>query len=74
MWSSGGIAFLITSALYDVTGQLHVPAALPTRKESQVHTEHESGWAPELVAAHWRIDESCVCRKSYDFLDVQPVG
>jgi hypothetical protein len=37
----------------EVSGQLHVPAALPPGKKPPVAMEEEGGWAPELVWMLW---------------------
>jgi hypothetical protein len=37
----------------EVSGQLHVPAALPPRKEPFIPVEQEAGWAPEQVWTRW---------------------
>jgi hypothetical protein len=38
----------------DVSGQLHVPAALPPRKEPPVIMGWETGWALKPVWTLWR--------------------
>jgi hypothetical protein len=43
----------------EVSGQLHVPAALPLGKEPTVPTGQEAGWAPEPVWTLWRREKSC---------------
>jgi hypothetical protein len=37
----------------EVNGQLHTPAALPSRKEPLVPIGQETGWAPEAVWELW---------------------
>jgi hypothetical protein len=37
----------------EVSGQLHVPAALPPGKEPPVSTGYEAGWAPGMVRTLW---------------------
>lgn len=36
-----------------VSGQLHVPAALPPEKESVVPAKQKAGWAPQPVLTSW---------------------
>jgi hypothetical protein len=50
--------FYLTSALLEVTGQLHAPAALPPGKEPPVTIGKEAGWAPEPVWTTWRRENS----------------
>jgi len=38
----------------EVSGQLHVPAALAPGKQPPVPTDQEVGWAPEQVWTWWR--------------------
>jgi hypothetical protein len=38
----------------EVSGQLHVPAALPSGRESPITIVWEAGWSPELVWMLWR--------------------
>jgi hypothetical protein len=47
----------------EVSGQLHVPSALPSRKEPQAPTGWEGGWAPEPV---WTLEKRKIlqCRES----------
>jgi hypothetical protein len=40
--------------LFEVSGQLHVPAVLPPGKEPPVPIGYEAGWAPEPVWTMWR--------------------
>jgi hypothetical protein len=37
----------------EVSGQLHPPAALSLKKESQIHIGYETGWVPELVGCSY---------------------
>jgi hypothetical protein len=57
MKAYGGVGVLIhvffPSALVEVSGQLHAPAALSPRKGPQVPIEQEAGWAPEPIWT-WR--------------------
>ena len=39
----------LTSALHRVSGNLHITAALPSRKEPPAPLEYESGWTPQPV-------------------------
>jgi hypothetical protein len=58
-----------------VSGQLHVPAALPGEEEPPVPIGYEAGWAPEPVRATWRTENSWPCRDSNsDPSVVQPVA
>jgi hypothetical protein len=48
----------------EVSGQLHAPSALPTRKVPAVFFEEEVGWAPEPVWKTSRGEKSCHYRNS----------
>jgi hypothetical protein len=54
-WRSGGIAprILWPRHYKDMSGQLHVPAALPPKKELLVPIEYEAGWASEPFWTRW---------------------
>jgi hypothetical protein len=43
----------LTSALMEVNGQLHAPAALPSGNEPLIPIGQEAGWAPESVWTQW---------------------
>jgi hypothetical protein len=51
----------------EVTGQLHVPAALPSAKQPALPRELEAGWAPEPTLMLWRMEKSL-------FPAIQPVA
>jgi hypothetical protein len=42
----------------EVSDQLHVPVALPPRKESDVPIGYEVGWASEAVWTLWNTEKS----------------
>jgi hypothetical protein len=54
----------------EVSGQLHVPVALPTGKMPKVPFGYEAGWAPELVWTFWRTGKTVLTKsrgaKKYD--------
>jgi hypothetical protein len=59
----------------EVSGQFHVPAASPPRKEPPVPIGQEAGWTPEPVWTTWRRENSCPHRDSNsDRSVVQPVA
>jgi hypothetical protein len=47
-----------------VSGQLHVPAALPSGKEPAVPIGQEVGWTPQPIWTTWRRENSCPYRDS----------
>jgi hypothetical protein len=58
IWGSGGIApSFLTSALMEMSGQLHAPAALSPWKEPSVLIGKEAGFTPELVWTLWRREK-----------------
>jgi hypothetical protein len=46
----------------EVSGQVHIPAALPPGKEPLVPIGQEAGWVPEPFWTRWRVGNAC-CEK-----------
>ena len=49
IWSCGDTAPLTLNLDTQYGGQLHTPAVLPPGEDFTVRTEHEAGWASEVV-------------------------
>jgi hypothetical protein len=73
-WMYGSM-FSWPQRCFEVSGQLHAPAALPPEKEPPVPIRYEVGWVPEPVWTMWRRKNSWLYRDSNsDPSVVQPVA
>jgi hypothetical protein len=48
----------------DVSGQLHAPVTLPSRKESAVRNKKETGWTHRWCEYGGKENNSCICQES----------
>jgi hypothetical protein len=55
---SGSITPHILHIPLDGNGQLHDPAAIPPGQKPMVLTEYRTGWDPESVLKHRRVNKS----------------
>jgi hypothetical protein len=69
------IHIFLTSALVEVNGQLHAPAALPPGKDPTISIASEAGWPPQPIWALWRSKNLLPYRDSNsEPLVAQPVA